>query len=254
MAIHLYLSLVPEALIASMLGPEEFGTYYAVGSAKKSRRQAMFFEIDPNFRHPYFKIDEAFARCVPHDDGSLKASVYVSIYRVLEHIDFDAIMHLYLSTMDGQTLELSPSNKIPNGTNQLHLYQELVPVTALVASRLKPLDFIEQIVRNPNSVLGMPAIVFTELQLGELAKDPEMGLAGKLSYSNLDHLRQCLTEVKTKFIATKMVDRIHSPSVQYRTIKNGIFVGNQTQLRYFAMPSPEEIRSNNYRWFRSANM
>jgi hypothetical protein len=81
-----------------------------------------------------------------------------------------------------------------------------------------------------------------------------MGLAGKLSYSNLDHLRQCLTEVKTKFIATKMVDRIHSPSVQYRTIKNGIFVGNQNQLRYFAMPSPEEIRSNNYRWFRSANM
>ena len=254
MAIHLYLSLVPEALIASMLGPEEFGTYYAVGSAKKSRRQAMFFEIDPNYRPPEFKIDEAYARCVPHDDGSLKASVYVSVYRVLEHIDFNAIMHLYLSTMDGQTLELSPSNQIPNGGNQLHLYQELVPVTALVASRLKPLDFIEEIVRNPNSVLRLPAVVFTELQLGELAKDPEMGLAGKLSYSNLDHLRQCLTEVKTKFIATKMVDRIHSPSVQYRTIKNGIFVGNQTQLRYFAMPSPEEIRSNNYRWFRSANM
>ena len=254
MAIHLYLSLVPEALIASMLGPEEFGTYYAVGSAKKSRRQAMFFEIDPNYRHPEFKIDEAYARCVPHDDGSLKASVYVSVYRVLEHIDFNAIMHLYLSTMDGQTLELSPSNQIPNGGNQLHLYQELVPVTALVASRLKPLDFIEEIVRNPNSVLRLPAVVFTELQLGELAKDPEMGLAGKLSYSNRDHLRQCLTEVKTKFIATKMVDRIHSPSVQYRTIKNGIFAGNQTQLRYFAMPSPEEIRSNNYRWFRSANM
>ncbi len=254
MAIHLYLSLVPEALIASMLGPEEFGTYYAVGSAKKSRRQAMFFEIDPNYRHPEFKIDEAYARCVPHDDGSLKASVYVSVYRVLEHIDFNAIMHLYLSTMDGQTLELSPSNQIPNGGNQLHLYQELVPVTALVASRLKPLDFIEEIVRNPNSVLRLPAIVFTELQLGELAKDPEMGLAGKLSYNNLDHLRQCLTEVKTKFIATKMVDRIHSPNVPYRTIKNGVFVGNQTQLRYFAMPSSEEIRSNNYRWFRSANM
>lgn len=42
MAIHLYLSLLPEALIASMLSPEDFGTYYAVGSAKKSRGQAMF--------------------------------------------------------------------------------------------------------------------------------------------------------------------------------------------------------------------
>ena len=35
--IHLYLSLIPEALIASMLTPEEFGVYYAVGTANKSR-------------------------------------------------------------------------------------------------------------------------------------------------------------------------------------------------------------------------
>ena len=48
MTVHLYLSLIPEALIASMLTPEEFGAYYAVGSEKKSRGQAIFFEIDPN--------------------------------------------------------------------------------------------------------------------------------------------------------------------------------------------------------------
>jgi hypothetical protein len=117
-----------------------------------------------------------------------------------------------------------------------------------------PLDFIEQIVRNPVSLVRLPAIVFTELQLGELADDPEMGLMENLPYSNRDHLRQCLTDVKTKFAATKMVDRVSSPNVQYRTIKNGFFVGNQKQLRYFPMPSPEEIRTNNYRWFRSANM
>ena len=46
MAKHLYLSMIPEALIASMLTPEEFGVYYAVGSEKKSRGQAIFFEID----------------------------------------------------------------------------------------------------------------------------------------------------------------------------------------------------------------
>ena len=32
MDIYLYLSLIPEALIASMLPPEEFGTYLAVGT------------------------------------------------------------------------------------------------------------------------------------------------------------------------------------------------------------------------------
>ena len=254
LAIHLYLSLMPEALIASMLGPEEFGTYYSVGSVKKARGQAMFFEVDPRYRHPYFRTEEAFARCVPHEDGSLKASVYVSVYRVLEHIDLDALQHLYLATMDGRTLELSPDNQIPDGTGQLHLYHEIAPVTPLVVSRLGPLQFLDQLVRNPVSLITVPAIAFTELQLGELAEDPEMGLMENLPYDNQDHLRQCLTDIKTKFATTKMVNRSHSPNVQYRTIKNGFFVGNDKQLRYFPMPSAEEIRTNNYRWFRSANM
>lgn len=254
MTIYLYLSLLPEALIASMLSPEEFGTYYAVGSVKKSRGQAMFFEVDPTFRDPYFRVDDAYARCVPHEDGSLKASVYISVYRVLEHMDFNALKHLYLTTMDGRTLELSPSNEIPNSGEQLHLYQEIVPVSPLVVSRLSPMDFIDSIVRNPVPLISVPALVFTELQLGELADDPEMGLMENLPYSNHDHLRQCLSDVKTKYAATKMVDRSSSPNVQYRTIKNGFFVGNKKQLSYFPMPSQEEIRTNNYRWFRSANM
>ena len=37
MEIYLYLSIVPEALIASMLPPEEFGKYYAVGNKKRTR-------------------------------------------------------------------------------------------------------------------------------------------------------------------------------------------------------------------------
>lgn len=254
MAIHLYLSLLPEALIASMLGPEEFGTYYSVGSAKKTRGQAMFFEVDPNYRHPHFRIDEAFARCIPHPDGSLKSSVYVSVYRVLEHIDLDALMRLYLTTMDGRTLELSPDNNTPDGKGQLHLYQEIAPVSPLVVSRLGPLQFLDQLVRNPVSLITVPALVFTEFDLGEMTEDPVMGMMGNLSYENPDHLRQCLSDVKTKYVSTKMVDRTHSPNIQYRTIKNGFYVGNDKQLRYFTMPTREEIRRDNYRWFRSANM
>jgi len=84
MTIHLYLSLIPEALIASMLEPEEFGSYYAVGSKKKSRGQAIFFEVDAKFKSSYFHIEDAVKRCVPHEDGSPKQSIYVSVYRVLE--------------------------------------------------------------------------------------------------------------------------------------------------------------------------
>jgi hypothetical protein len=253
-AIHFYLSLIPEALIVSMLNPEEFGTYYAVGSAKKSRGQAIFFEVDPNFKHSYFKIDEAVARCIPHEDGTPKSSIYVSVYRALEHMDLNALQALYLTTQDGRTLGLNSSEEFPGGDSELHLYQEIVPVTPLVASRLDPVAFYDLIVKTPTSLITVPAICFVELRLGELAQDPEMGLLEDLPYGNSDHLRQCLSDVKTKYISTKMVDRIHSSTFAYRAVKNGIFVGNATQLKYYPMPPREVLRAENYRWWRSANM
>ena len=57
MTVHLYFSLIPEALIASNLPPEQFGQYYATGSGFKSKGQCLFFEVDPSFRHPYFEIE-----------------------------------------------------------------------------------------------------------------------------------------------------------------------------------------------------
>ena len=254
MTIHLYLSLLPEALIYSQLDPDEFGTYYAVGSLKKSRGPAMFLEIDPDFRHPYFHLESALERCKPHEDGSPKRSLYVSVYRVLEHMALDAMQQLFLVTADGRTLGLSSAPYEPSCENCLHLYQEIAPVTPLVVSRLDPVNFYDLIVKNPTSLITVPAIAFTELQLGELANDPVMGVSENLPYGNSDHLRQCLTDVKTKYVSTKMVDRISSPVVQYRTVKNGFFFGNQESLKYFPMPSPEELRTDHYRWFRSANM
>lgn len=70
MSVHLYFSLIPEALIASMLPPEQFGQYYATGHKFKSKGQAVFFEIDPSFRHEYFDIEGALARCKAKPDGS----------------------------------------------------------------------------------------------------------------------------------------------------------------------------------------
>ena len=43
MDVHLYFSLIPEALIASNLPPEKFGQYYATGSGYKSKGQSLFF-------------------------------------------------------------------------------------------------------------------------------------------------------------------------------------------------------------------
>ena len=254
MSIHLYLSMIPEALIASMLTPEEFGVYYAVGSSKKSRGQAIFFELDPDFRHDYFRIEEGVRRCVPHEDGTPKASIYISVYGVLEHIPLDAIRKLYLVTKDGRVLGLDSSPELPEEANGLHLYQEIAPVHPLVVSSLGPNAFYELIVKNPTSLISLPAICFVELRLGELADDPERGAVRDLPYSNIGHLRQCLVDLKTKTVHAKMVNRVQPASFPYRTIKSGIFVGNAEQLIYFPLPSQEELRAKYYRWWRSANM
>jgi hypothetical protein len=254
MTVHLYLSLIPEALIASMLSPEEFGVYYAVGSKKKSSGQAVFFEVNPDFRSKYFRVQEGLARCIAHDDGTPKSSIYISVYRVVEHVPISELGKLYLVTQDGRTLGLEHSEDFPTNEDGLHLYKEIAPVTPLVASRLTPMDFFDLIVRNPTSLVTLPAVAFTELRLGELATDPELGQVGDLPYSNMDHLREVLMDLKTKPIATKMVDRISPANFTYRTVKNGVFIGNERNLRYYPLPSNETLRVQHYRWWRSANM
>mgnify|MGYP006294475663 CR=1 FL=1 len=254
MSVHLYLSLVPEALIASMLGPEEFGSYYAVGTKKKSSGQAIFFEVDPEFRSKYFRIKEGLSRCVPHEDGSPKSSIYISVYRVLEHVDISALGKLYLTTQDGRTLGLDASKDVPQLDEGLHLYKEIAPVSPLIASRLNPMEFYDLIVKNPTSLVTLPAIAFVELRLDELADDPEMGQVGDLPYSNMDHLREVLKDLKTNPVATKMVHRASPATFAYRTIKNGFYVGNEKAMAYYPMPSSQFLRENNYRWWRSANM
>ncbi len=254
MAVHLYLSLIPEALIASMLNPEEFGAYYAVGSEKKSRGQAIFFEIDPNFRGKGFQVEEAIKRCVPHEDGSPKQSIYISVYRVLENIPVDVIKCLYLTTQDGRTLAIDPSQQLPPMDNGLHLYREVSPVSPLVVSALGPQAFHELIVKNPTSLVKLPAICFVELRLDDLANDPENAGIGDLPYTNIEHLRGCLKGLRTKAVNTKMVDRLPSGGIPFRMIKNGFFVGSSETLQYFPFPDEETLVKKHYRWWRSATM
>ncbi len=253
MTVHLYLSLIPEALIASMLPPEEFGTYYAVGSHKKLHGQAMFVELNPDFRHEFFNIDAGIARCVPHADGSPKRSVYISTYRVLEHIPTDVMRELYLVTAYGEVLGLEPGEVVPEETTGLNMYQEIAPAHPLVVSTLNAIEYNQFLTQNPDSLVHFPAVCFVDLQLGELAHDPEHGAIRDLPYTFIHHLRECLLEVVEKHIHTKIVNRVETVEYPYRMIKNGIYLGNRDQLIYFPLPSREELRGKYYRWWRSAN-
>ncbi len=254
MTVHLYLSLMPEALIASMLEPEDFGVYYAVGSHRKLHGQAIFLEVDPDYRDDFFRIDDGIERCVAHEDGTVKKSVYISTYRVLEHVPLTSILKLYLVTSYGETLGLSRSEKYPEPDPNLHMYQEIAPVQPLVVSSKGPVSFYKFITQEPTSMIHLPAIAFVELRLGALARDPEFGEVGELPYEFIPHLRECLVDLRDKTVHSKMVDRVHPVEFPYRMIKNGLFVGNREDLAYFPLPTRDELRDKYYRWWRSANL
>ena len=123
---YLYLSLIPEALIASNLPPEEFGVYFATGVFRRNCDQAVFFELDPNFKSDYLPVSKIEELTKPHEDGSPHKSVYLSVYRVLEHVPMSAFKNLYVVTSDGKVLELKPGAFEPDAKQHLYLYQDLL--------------------------------------------------------------------------------------------------------------------------------
>jgi hypothetical protein len=254
MSHYLYLSVIPEALIVSMLPPEAFGHYFAVGTRERSRGQAIFFEIDPVFSDPWFDLDGARRRCVPHSDGRPRNSVYAGVYRALEHIPLAAFRSLHLATDDGRVLALEAADFETVKDGSVHLYQEFCPVTPRVASSLDPAVFARFLTASDGPV-RVPRLVFCELELGELAGDPDGGRAPDLPYSNLDHLRDCLLELRAGAGKTsKIVIRNNSTQVQYRTVRDGFFVGDADGLLYYPMPGMEQLEGVHRQWWRSAQM
>jgi hypothetical protein len=255
MTVYLYFSLIPEALIASNLPPDAFGQYYATGHQFKTKGEAVFFEVDPAFRHSHFPIDEGIARCQPHPDGSPKNSVWLSVYRVLEHIPTSALGKLYLSTSYGKVLGLdrqqTEHEDLPGG---LHLYQDLAPSTSLVVSTLAPARYYRAVTSEPSKFIHFPALAFVELGLGALQHDPENGPVGDLPYPYIHHLREALLLLGSQNKQTKLVQRVHSTAFPYRMVKSGIYVGNGTDLAFYPMPSHEALRRDHASWWKLANL
>jgi hypothetical protein len=253
MSIYFYLSLVPEALIASMLPPDEFGNYLAVGTKKRTRGQAMFFSLK-NLEMESSKMAEIEKRCVPHPDGEPKHSVYLSVYRVLEQTPLHSLGNLYLTTPDGRVLELEQRTELPEFADPFSMYQEICPVHPRIVSSLDPKEFCVYIT-DPKNAIHVPKICFVNLRLGELSTDPQRGDIEDLPYRAIEHLRDCLLQLKANPEKhTKTVDRVHPQSFPFRTILNGIFVGGGQDLLYYAFPSKKELNSTHYEWWRSASI
>ena len=141
MRIYWYLSMTPESLVASMLPPEEFGNYLAIGTHQSTHGQAIFFDLDLDEDNKDFDYSYALEHCTAHPDGKPKHSLYMAIYRVLERMPLQALNSLWMATEKGKVLELKQAELPPSFPGKYHLYQELCPVHPLVASNCPPAQF-----------------------------------------------------------------------------------------------------------------
>jgi hypothetical protein len=197
-------------------------------------------------------MDSLNKRCVAKPDGKPKSSVYLSVYRVLETIPLSALKSLYLSTDHGCVLELkkSPYDPDKEKQNALHLYQELCPVTPLVASSLSPSAFLKKLTDGSTPIV-LPKLFFVELKLDELATDPINGSAEQLPYGNIGHLRDCLEIIRGEYEKhMKTVNRLFSGELLYRTISSGFYVGSKDEIAYYPYPRMSELEKINYNFFR----
>jgi hypothetical protein len=252
MKIHLYMLCYRcEALVASHLEPEAFGRYMAVGTQKNARGNVLFFEIEPALESTYFRLRDLDRRCIPHIDGTPKRSKYISIYRVMEHLDLASFGKLYLATADGRVmgLDAAPYEKgedLP-GPN---LYEELCPVTPLVVSALPPGAFLK-FMTDPENPVGVPRLFFVDMLLD---RDESGKLAGYLPYPDPLHIIDCIKDLERGGDKkTKTVSRSPRMHGFFRTIRRGFFLGDATGLKFYPFPDKRVLEVEHAKWWRSAS-
>jgi hypothetical protein len=168
-------------------------------------------------------------------------------------IPVSALKSLYLTADNGSILELKRTdyNISRELQSSLHLYQELCPVTPLVASELPPSAFLKKLTDGSTSVV-LPKLFFVELKLGELAINPLNGSAEQIPYSNVGHLRDCLEILSGEYEKhMKTVQRVFSGLLLYRTIETGFYVGAKDEMAFYPYPTMMELENINYEFFRS---
>lgn len=255
---HLYLVLMPnQALVASQLTPEQFAKHFNTGSARHYAGKTIFAEIDIAFRHPYFDIDAGLAALIPHEDGRPKATKYISTYRVLEHIDFETIKALYLTTPEGYCIELTEApHQAKHEPGFIRTYAEIAPPRMLVLSRL---DFPEfgQRITEAGYTKGAPKLFYTQIDFNtdEFLKrfDENPMISSPVPGVHPSKLRDAILELRN--IPEKPLKAVSLDSaldtIGYRLVRHGFMFASSEGTKYFPMLPTAEIERRNYQFYRS---
>ncbi len=255
---HLYCLIYPNsALVASQLEAKDFGRHYAVGYPKNYKGKVIFAEIDINYRHPYFAIDEVLEEC-KSVDGRPKRTKFISSYRVLEHLSTDSFMCLYLVTRSGRILQLKKSNsyEITHQPESIRIYQLMAPLYYLVASNLTPPQFGEYVSVTPHKGVPKSAMIQIDIDIDSiLGNTEEILYSSPLPSVHAEYLRQALIELRDhpeKRSKTVSLNSIFD-QLPFTKIKHGVWINEKDKQIFYPIPSLEELETKHFYWFKDAS-
>jgi len=168
-------------------------------------------------------------------------------------IPLSALKSLYLTTDNGYTLELKRNRYEPASgmKNKFYLFQELCPVSPMIASVLQPSTFLKRLTDGSTPIV-LPKLLFVELKLGDLANNPQNQSIDYLPFANVGHLKDCLEILKdVDGKQMKTVKRYFSGSLLYRTIESGFYIGSKDEILFYPYPNMDELKNINYQFYRS---
>jgi len=244
------------SLVASQYAPEDFAKHYTMGSTRHYDGKVIFAEIDVNFRHDYFDIDMGMRALVPHEDGRPKATKFICSYRVLEHLDFDAIQKLYLTNPDGTCLGLEPADHdTAHKPDFLRIMAEIAPLRMLVLTNF---DYSQygQWITDPKNSKGAPAVLYTQfdLNISDFLSDFEENplMHPPLPSLHPSKLRDAIMELQESTVKhTKGLGLdCNLNRKSYARIRHGFMFASQDKEVFFPMPTSEEIERMNYRFWK----
>jgi hypothetical protein len=258
---HLYAIMHPNpSLVASQLEPLEFGRQYSVGTKRFYQGKLLFIEVDPSYRNPFFPIEEYLEKTVAKPDGSPKRTKIISSYRVLEHLNLEAMGALYAVTVSGATLKIDKAEYEPSPADagSIHLIQEINPLELLVATTLDYRTFGAHLTAN-NNPKGAPKLFFTELDLdvdgflkgweeNPFLPPPIPGIHPQKLSVALKFLKGS-TEYKTATLGLASV----FDHVLYRSLKKGFFLSDGEKMNYYPFPSEAELKRDYFAWYKSTD-
>ncbi|HAP44599.1 MAG: hypothetical protein A2087_00335 [Spirochaetes bacterium GWD1_61_31] len=255
---RLYMVVHPNhALIASQLDPEHFARHYTQGSTRYFEGRLIFVEIDPAFRHPYFKIDHAFEELKQHEDGRPKATKFISSYRTLEHIDYAALGKLYYCNSLGDFVELTSADYDPTMRgDEMRIILEINPIKMMVLTHYNFLEYAKYIT-DPSMPKGAPKMFYSQLEfnvddfLKEFQDNPFIRCF--VPGIHPARLREAIHEVrskpgkKTKGLSLDCpVDRI-----SYKHLRHGFMFASQDVCKFYPLLPLEDVERKYYKFWKN---